>query len=150
MEMLGVAMAIALTEVAVVTDFYTYKIPNWLNQYGLMWWIIYYVTNLFFHRITIKDIVLELLAFICIFAGLFFVYAIGGLGAGDVKLLCVLGGFMGMKRLKMIIVLSFLFGAAYGILKILKERRVKMHRIHFSYAIFIAVIICAMTTLKIY
>lgn len=49
-------------------------------------------------------------------------FMIGGLGAGDVKLLAVVGGFLPVRKAVFCLAVSFLIGAVFSLLKMAAER----------------------------
>ena len=81
-------------------------------------------------------------------------YIIGGIGAGDVKLLCVVGAMMGKTHIITIIFMTLIFGAVLCLTNLIYSvltgkgqattayvfgRRYKgLHKMHFSYAIMAA------------
>lgn len=78
---------------------------------------------------------------------LFLLFQLRVLGAGDIKLFSVVGGFLDMRQLYMVVAAAFLAGAVIGILKLLYQRKtiraMREHKtlIHFSLAIFIGYIV---------
>ena len=68
---------------------------------------------------------------------LFLLYRFRALGAGDIKLFSMLGGFLQTRDLLMVILYSFFFGAAIGLPKLIKTRQ-HNSKIHFSIAIYFA------------
>lgn len=117
------------------------------------------------------DITSELIGFLLPFALLFPVYVIRGIGAGDVKMFCVIGAYTGYLRIVRCIVSAVIIGGIMSITKLIigkyvhrsEERRntfslsmanlseilrlpeismvSESHRIHFSVAIALSVII---------
>lgn len=55
---------------------------------------------------------------------LFFVYAMGALGAGDIKLLGLLGGFMGLRQVITCIIVSFFIGGIISLIALILRRSV--------------------------
>lgn len=94
---------------AMVSDIRTHKIPNALCVYGIVAALVYWIladTDAIFYK---------LLPGMCIpFFVLFCLYVIRALGAGDVKLMCVVGTYIGVDVL-MVIGLTFVITAIYGI-----------------------------------
>lgn len=72
---------------------------------------------------------------------LYLLFLIGALGAGDIKLFSVIGGFVNFKVLVWCMVYAFIVAAVFSLGKILyfvtKERELKLHKMHFSVAILI-------------
>ena len=107
------AVLFALLSIACITDYRTYKIPNWLTGGGIVFSLIY---NTFvpFSR----D-----LGFFWAFGGLMLgflimlpCYALRIMGAGDVKLMAMVGAFLGVDDCFHAIIYSFIVGgiAALG------------------------------------
>lgn len=59
-------------------------------------------------------------------APLFIVYLIGGIGAGDVKLMGLMGGFLGVRQGFVYMVLVLFIGAFAGIVKMLADAAVRI------------------------
>ena len=95
---------------AVVSDVKTKKIPNGLCIYGIF-------VSLVYCLLVDKGALLhKLVPGMCIpFCMLFFLYAIRVLGAGDVKLMCVVGTYIGMDIIG-VIGLTFAITALYGVM----------------------------------
>jgi len=133
----------ALISSAVIMDYKYFKIPNSFNLWGLISAIF---LNLFLEgQYNLYSMAIGLLM---PFLLLYPVFIIGGIGAGDVKLLCVIGIVLGMKSSMIFTVYCFLIAGIIGILKLLfikirseKNKRNFRHKIHFSYAIFAASIL---------
>lgn len=73
-------------------------------------------------------------------------YIAGATGGGDIKLLAVLGGLLGVETAIKTAVIALVIAALYGMPVMIKRRDTRMHKIHFSYAIFAALIISVMRT----
>lgn len=53
------------------------------------------------------------------------VYRIGGLGAGDIKLLVMTGVFLSWKKMLYVIIGAFVIGSVFSILKLISEKNFK-------------------------
>jgi prepilin peptidase CpaA len=104
---------LGLLVIAAVTDCRSYKIPNWLTFGGLTFGLIYSIVVPF----SVK------LGFLWALGGAatgFFImlplYALGMLGAGDVKLMAMTGAFLGVDSTVAAVVFSLIVGgvAALG------------------------------------
>ena len=102
-----------LLVIASVTDYSTYKIPNWLTASGIIFGLIYSIFVPFSRN----------LGFLWALGGLmlgFLVmlpcYALRIMGAGDVKLMAMVGAFLGVNDCLGAIIYSFIVGgiAALG------------------------------------
>ena len=103
----------ALLAIASITDYRTYKIPNWLTAGGIIFGLVYSVFVPFS-----RDF-----GFLWSLGGLmlgFFVmlpcYVLKIMGAGDVKLMAMVGAFLGVDDCLRAIICSFIVGgiAALG------------------------------------
>ncbi len=119
----------------VIYDVSTYKIPNRVPITGL---IIGVLLNLVAKG---PLIILESLAGIFIpIAILFFLHRLKFLGAGDIKLLAMIGSYLGFDIIY-VILYSFIFGGIISILRILFNfihKNNTSRYIHFTIAIFIS------------
>lgn len=93
------------------------RIPNRLVAAGLAAGILcgYVQTGIQGITMAAGGILLPMLVF-------FPLYAIRMFGAGDVKLLAVVGGFFGIREVPVCFLFIFLFGAAAGLLRMLRHR----------------------------
>lgn len=73
-------------------------------------------------------------------------YMAGAVGGGDIKLLCVFGGMLGVGTALKTALTALFIAALYGAALILIRREKRMHKIHFSYAIFAALVIGILNT----
>src|SRR5690606_17316818 len=76
--------------------------------------------------------------------GLFLLIAIvsrGGMGGGDIKLISVLGFMLGIKKILLNILLSFIIGATVSILLLLLKKKGKKDAIPFGPFINIAFVV---------
>lgn len=139
----GMLVIYTLISMAVVMDCMYFKISNWLNLCGAI------LAFSFCVIFRLDESKLALASGFLVPIVIFYpVYAIGGIGAGDVKLLSVLGGIMGTDAIIRFIVICFVVAGVVGVQKIMKhayeglikkEKNVKCFtRIHFSYVIFVA------------
>ncbi len=90
------------------------KIPNWLNFGTVILALLYNLIHL-----NLNGIVFSLLGFIVGIAVLFIPYLMGGMGAGDVKLLGAIGSIVGFKKILWIFFYSGISGLFLGIIWII-------------------------------
>ncbi|HYD95492.1 MAG TPA: A24 family peptidase [Noviherbaspirillum sp.] len=106
------ATLLALLAIAAVSDYRSYRIPNWLTFGGAAFALLYS-------------------AYVPFVPGLGFLWALGGLalglvlllpayafrvmGAGDVKLMAMCGAFLGVDHIIPAVLLSFIVGGAAAI-----------------------------------
>lgn len=76
---------------------------------------------------------------------LYLLFLIGALGAGDIKLFSVIGGFVNFKVLVWCMIYAFIAAAVFSLGKVLyfaiKEPELKLHKMHFSVAILIGLVL---------
>lgn len=123
--------------VAVVCDLYTAKIPNVLILMGAIPGIIYRILSG-----GESAAMILLFSLVAMFFGLWPLYQLHGLGAGDCKLLLMSGIFLPVNSLFFFVFLSLLFGAGLGILKYLWPKCKSKGTIHFSIPILCSACMC--------
>jgi len=103
--------------VAAVIDIRTQKIPNWLTLPFILIGLglnCYLAGN--------NGLISSALGLLTGFLLLYFVYLLGGMGAGDVKLLCAVGGILGPRMVFYTFIWMSLAGGALALLIILYKR----------------------------
>lgn len=123
----GLAILLAALAVAVFADLYARRVPNLLVVIGLM-------SGLAFHALATSAVgilgpssqpitVLTALAGIAVaFAAFFPLYALRAMGAGDVKLMMMVGAFLGPLQTLGVVVLTFAAGGVLAIAMALWQR----------------------------
>jgi len=111
--------------IAVCIDMRERRIPNKLIGIGLLSGIILIVLQM--NNIYLYD---RVGAFFLGIAILFIPFAMGGIGAGDVKLLGLVGLFVGIKTLINISLISFLIGGAFALIVLALARLKQFKNIH--------------------
>lgn len=140
---------VILTFAALVSDIRNFKISNRLVIIGFIVAGVMFIAEIILKGdwfIYVKGLVVTLIV-------MFVVYVIKAVGAGDVKLLAVLGFVIGYDAVKRIVVFTFLAAAVIGIAGVIKgnlkrkvvdirnfrgvieQRVINMHVIHFTCAI---------------
>lgn len=127
-------------------DYKYYKIPNSLCAWGIV--------SFLFIEVMLQEqgfLYTAFLGFIMPFIILYPVYLIGGIGAGDIKLLCVIGVLSGHNSSIRLTVVSFFIAGILGLIKLVvkfylnlidKKNVYKVKtKIHYSYAIYITIIL---------
>lgn len=163
-----------VTAAAATTDIREFRIPNWLNLMGLFFALFFRADNILNDLIRegnlciTKEIAAIFFGIIVAFVETYPLFLIRGIGAGDVKLLCVLGTLLGPKRITGLIVISYVSAGIIGIVVIIRQiwifrkkiefkeadirtlylrtadirpKEFSFHKIHFSFVICAAVII---------
>lgn len=88
----GTGALIALLLAAAWTDWRSFRIPNWLTVPGMVWGLAY---NTVFAESAIGGLGHGLLGLVTCMALLLPLYALRVMGAGDVKLMAMVGAFLG-------------------------------------------------------
>ena len=88
----GTGVLIGLLLVAAWIDWRTFRIPNWLTASGMVWGLTY---NAVFADSALGGLAHGLLGLVTGLALLLPLYAIRVMGAGDVKLMAMVGAFLG-------------------------------------------------------
>lgn len=104
---------------ASITDFRHQKIPNYLTLPTVL-------TAMIYHFLSggAQGLLFSLLGLLTGFAVLILPYAMGGMGAGDVKLMAAVGSFLGAQGALISFLLTALFGGVYALLAILYFRNI--------------------------
>jgi prepilin peptidase CpaA len=98
-------------------DFTTGKVKN-------IWILIGLIVGILLQIVVEKKSIIEICAGAIVpFLILIGVFAIGGIGAGDVKLFSVIGVFIGVKGVFYCIIVSLVLGAIFSLGKILIHRK---------------------------
>ena len=103
----------ALLTIASITDYRTYKIPNWLTAGGIIFGLVYSVFVPFSRDFGfLWALGGMMLGFIVMLPG----YVLRIMGAGDVKLMAMVGAFLGVDDCLHAVIYSFIVGgiAALG------------------------------------
>ena len=108
---LEIILILLIATIGAVYDFRERKIPNWLTLYTLP---IIFLLSVF--HFGIYGFVNSLLGFLAGLALLFIPYIIGGMGAGDVKLLGILGAIVGYKGITIIFFYTAIWGLVLSII----------------------------------
>lgn len=141
---------ILLVSMAVVWDFRTWRVPNWIVLLVMETGVWFSVRQNGLREGVLFSAVGILIPVIC----LFFLFAVGWLGAGDIKLFAAIGAFAG-KQIGQIMLYAFLAGGVLAVLyvgvylviplfrkhggqpnaELIDDAGHGKHRIHFSLAI---------------
>ncbi len=123
-------LLILLAALAAVFDLRTSKIPNTLLLWGLL---LIFPARLLFDapEALLSALTGSVLVMLCLFP----FFCAGALGAGDIKLLAVLGLGLTPDGLLNLLFASFLIGAAGGLLLMAVNRGERQSRLHFAPAI---------------
>lgn len=134
---------------ALVDDVHRYRISNYIIVAGGVLQVIMLVGDMLLGRAWGT----YLLGAVVSFALMYVIHLLGGVGAGDVKLLGVVGGFIGMVPGILLTVGALCVGAVIGILSIIRHRyqstelalpgqiRMRAHGFHYTIAVVIAQVI---------
>lgn len=106
------AVLFALLVIASISDYRTYRIPNWLTFGGAAFALVYKTA------VAASPSSALLMAFGGLLLGLFILlplYVLGVMGAGDVKLMAMVGAFLGVDETFQAVLLAFLVGGMAAI-----------------------------------
>ena len=107
---------------ALVCDFRTYKIPNQMIIAGGFAGLIYrFIVNSY------MGIVQWLIGTVSMIGILYLLYCISVMGAGDIKLLGIISGFLGLKRGIVVTVFTLVTAAVIAIILLIKRQNFR-HR----------------------
>lgn len=138
---------ITLSFFAMICDLRTYKIPNLVNAVGA-------ATGIFFNIILfgVEGIKNSFLGIVCPIIMLYIFFAVGVIGAGDIKLLAGIGSFIS-KKIIYIILLAFIIAGLYSLTVVLikifkrlisKDNRYVLSKMHLSVPIFLSCFLFAL------
>jgi prepilin peptidase CpaA len=108
---------VACVSVGAIVDIFTRRIPNWLTVPGICLGL-----GLNMAYAGLEGLVQALLGMSAGFFLLFFVYLLGGMGAGDVKLLSAVGAFVGPTLVFYSFIWMALSGGVLAVFLILHKR----------------------------
>ena len=119
-EMTSILVLITLLSVAVIQDMRSMKVSNRLILSGLIISLVFWVilggtSQIFFF---LGNIFLPVIM-------LYLFYVFGILGAGDIKLFSVIGGFINFKMLMDCVFFAFVAGACLGVLQMIRHRNLR-------------------------
>jgi prepilin peptidase CpaA len=107
---ISVYLCLTVLAIALAIDVVSGRIPRYLSIAGLVLSQIYALCS----TGSVTDAMYALICGIMVPVILYPLFAIGGLGAGDIKLMMMLPGFMGIQASICAIMYSFVFCAAIG------------------------------------
>lgn len=154
MNIITMELLAIIVLMAVYDDLLRYKISNKIIAFGVMmtaiFFGIYFLWGIVVNKgillsidLLIKDSILGLFAG---FFGMFIMYVFKAVGAGDVKLMGVIGLLGGIELVKYVLLYSLISGGILGILGMLLKRcdkigkyGIRVHIMHYSLAIAIGV-----------
>ena len=96
---------------AVIMDLYTYKVKNWIIIIGL-----FYAFSYHYIRNGYDGIIRTAVGIFITFFILYSCYLFHVIGAGDVKLFCIVGGLLSLQDTIICIALSFFIGSFFCII----------------------------------
>jgi prepilin peptidase CpaA len=105
---LPIVIALTAAIIAAVTDLWKFKVYNALTLPLL-------VSGLVYHGYFRADLANSLVGILFGFAALIALYVIGGMGAGDVKLMAALGAWLGMPLTFYVFIASSLAAGVYAV-----------------------------------
>lgn len=109
---LRVGVLLILLAIASVSDYRTFKIPNWLTAGGIVFALIYNTAVPFYRD---HGFLWALGGLVIGFLAMLPCYAIRVMGAGDVKLMAMVGAFLGVSDVISAILYSLIVGGVAAI-----------------------------------
>ena len=110
---------VAVVGLAATLDLRTRRIPNWLTVSALGLALLLRVPM--GGEMLLSGLMAAGIAFLICLP----VFALGGLGGGDVKLLTAVGAFLGMERLWGALAVTAIAGGVFALVTIVRRRRLK-------------------------
>lgn len=108
------ALTVLITIAATYDDCRRYKVSNRIILAGMA-----LVLGLYFTDVLIgNSVITYIYGFFTVFIVVFVAFKFGAIGAGDTKLLIVIGGILGLNMGILTVVFSFVFGGLIGLLEI--------------------------------
>lgn len=114
---MGVFILLLILIISMVQDLKLKKVKNWLILIGLLLGL--------FSRVWLlgaRGLGLFFLGTSIPIALLFLLFLFRVMGAGDIKLLSVVGGFLGPSSVLQCIILTFLIGAIFALIKVIRKQ----------------------------
>jgi prepilin peptidase CpaA len=111
---------LGLLVVAAVSDWRTYRIPNWLTLGGALFALVY---GTLAARTPAAGASSAFGGLAVGFAAMLVFYAIGIMGAGDVKLMAMVGAFLGPRQTLMAVLFTFVAGGVAALAFAIHRRR---------------------------
>jgi prepilin peptidase CpaA len=110
----------ALLGVAAVSDWRSYRIPNWLTFGGALFALVY---GTLAARTPAAGAASAFGGLAVGFASMLVFYAVGIMGAGDVKLMAMAGAFLGPQQTLMAVLFTFIAGGVAALAFAIHRRR---------------------------
>ncbi len=125
-----------------VIDIKTMEIPDGINFFGLIMAVFFIIVRFFLFK---ENLLLHVLGFLA-GGGIFLLIALAtkAMGGGDIKLMAVLGLWMGLKAILVTTVLSFIIGAIVSIVLLITGKRGRKDFIPFGPFIAVAALLVAL------
>ena len=111
LHFISLALLPTLLIIAAISDFMTYKIPNWLTLLTA----ILFLPMALATALPLHDYVWHIAAGLLLFSLGFILWQFGLLGAGDVKLMAAAGLWLGMSQVSSFVIDTALAGVAQAI-----------------------------------
>lgn len=115
MMIVGIVLGVIVC-ISFVFDLIQGRVPNFIVIAGFTFWLIYTISTS-----GMSGILGSLISIVSVGIFLFIIYLIGGIGAGDVKLLCLLVSFLSFTDSLKFVILVLFTGAFCGCIKLLIE-----------------------------
>jgi prepilin peptidase CpaA len=110
---------LALLVAAAVSDYRTYRIPNWLTMGGILFALVY---NAVVPPVWHAGWTWAPAGLLLGLGAMLPMYAIGAMGAGDVKLMAMIGAFLGVSATMQALLFSVVTGGLAALVYALRKR----------------------------
>lgn len=131
----GVRFCVGFSILAVWFDWRSFRIPNRFILSGYL--TTFFMQMLWLDGTTTQKLLYLISGAICPIFLMGLVWIAGGIGAGDVKLLSVLGTILGVREIIRCCMIALIVGVFIGIV----AKLIKRKKFHFSIAILISILI---------
>jgi len=113
-------VVLACTAVAAVTDWHNFTIRNFITLPLI-------ASGLLYHALAKDPIaLLDSVAAVCLMVAILFVpYVLGGMGAGDLKLMAGVGAWLGVRQTFYVLIASSIAAGAYAIVIVVQRGELK-------------------------
>jgi prepilin peptidase CpaA len=133
-------LLIVVLVIALIIDMRSHRIPNWLTYPAVLF-------GIGFHTLSegLDGLLFGASGTLLGFGLLIIFYLVGGMGAGDVKLMAAVGAFLGPKGVFAAFILTALVGGIYAVVLLIRSGRIgaRLARLDTPFAIYLGSLTCA-------
>lgn len=125
MEKASTILLLVILSISMISDLKIGKVKNWIIISGLVLSLLFQIRFL-----GLKGIGIFILGIGLPVVMLFLLFLFRVMGAGDIKLISVVGGFLGPRAVFQCIVITFILGAVFALIKIIIKQNL-LYRLHY-------------------